>query len=61
MDDRAPTLVQPGARAAQETVERALFEIRRVIAGQDQMLERIAERVGDCRNFRVRAGFIIPA
>ena len=41
MDDRATTLVQPGARAAQEAVERALFEIRRVIAGQDQMLERV--------------------
>jgi MoxR-like ATPase len=41
MDDRATTLEAPGARAAQETVERALFEIRRVIAGQDQMLERV--------------------
>jgi MoxR-like ATPase len=41
MDDRATTLALPGARAAQETVERALFEIRRVIAGQDQMLERV--------------------
>ncbi len=41
MDDRATMLALPGARAAQETVERALFEIRRVIAGQDQMLERV--------------------
>jgi MoxR-like ATPase len=41
MDDRATTPALPGARAAQETVERALFEIRRVIAGQDQMLERV--------------------
>nr|HET7860778.1 MoxR family ATPase [Caldimonas sp.] len=31
----------PNARDAQETVERALFEIRRVIAGQDRMLERV--------------------
>ena len=41
MDDRATTLEPPSARAAQETVERALFEIRRVIAGQDRMLERV--------------------
>ena len=41
MDDTTPTLVLPDARSAQETVERALFEIRRVIAGQDQMLERV--------------------
>ena len=41
MDDRATTLALPGARAAQETVERALFEIKRVIAGQDEMLERV--------------------
>jgi MoxR-like ATPase len=41
MDDTTPTLVLPDARAAQETVERALFEIRRVIAGQDTMLERV--------------------
>ncbi len=41
MDDRATTLELPNARAAQETVERALFEIRRVIAGQDRMLERV--------------------
>ncbi len=41
MDDRAATVELPSARAAQETVERALFEIRRVIAGQDQMLERV--------------------
>ena len=41
MDDRATTLEPPSARAAQETVERALFEIKRVIAGQDEMLERV--------------------
>ena len=41
MEDRATTLELPKARAAQETVERALFEIRRVIAGQDRMLERV--------------------
>ncbi|HKY24093.1 MAG TPA: AAA family ATPase [Gaiella sp.] len=41
MDDTATTLELPNARAAQETVERALFEIRRVIAGQDRMLERV--------------------
>ncbi len=41
MDDKATTLELPNARAAQETVERALFEIRRVIAGQDRMLERV--------------------
>ena len=39
MDDRATTLVPLNAPAARETVERALFEIRRVIAGQDRMLE----------------------
>ena len=36
MDDTATTLELPNARDAQETVERALFEIRRVIAGQDR-------------------------
>ena len=41
MDDTATTLELPNARDAQETVERALFEIRRVIAGQDRMLERV--------------------
>src|SRR4249920_3622743 len=41
MDDTATTLDLPDGRAAQETVERALFEIRRVIAGQDRMLERV--------------------
>ena len=41
MDDRATTLEPPSARAAQETVERALFEIKRVIAGQEAMLERL--------------------
>jgi len=41
MDDRATALEPPSARAAQETVERALFEIRRVIAGQDRMLEQV--------------------
>jgi MoxR-like ATPase len=41
MDDTVTTLELPNARAAQETVERALFEIRRVIAGQDRMLERV--------------------
>ena len=41
MDDTATTLELPDGRAAQETVERALFEIRRVIAGQDRMLERV--------------------
>ncbi len=41
MDDKDTTLALPDARAAQETVERALFEIRRVIAGQDRMLERV--------------------
>ena len=41
MDDKHTTLELPDARAAQETVERALFEIRPVIAGQDRMLERV--------------------
>jgi MoxR-like ATPase len=41
MDETATTIELPNARAAQETVERALFEIRRVIAGQDRMLERV--------------------
>src|SRR4249920_3324385 len=41
MDDTATTLEPPNAPAARETVERALFEIRRVIAGQDRMLERV--------------------
>ena len=41
MDDRATTLAPLNAPAARETVERALFEIRRVIAGQDRMLERV--------------------
>jgi MoxR-like ATPase len=34
-------LVAPNPAAAQEQLERALFEIRRVIAGQDMMLERV--------------------
>jgi MoxR-like ATPase len=41
MDDSGTPLSLTEARAAQETVERALFEIRRVIAGQDRMLERV--------------------
>jgi MoxR-like ATPase len=41
MDDRGTPLSLSEARAAQESVERALFEIRRVIAGQDRMLERV--------------------
>ncbi len=41
MDDRETPLSLSEARAAQESVERALFEIRRVIAGQDRMLERV--------------------
>ena len=34
-----PSAVEP--QQAKETLERALFEIRRVIAGQDEMLERV--------------------
>jgi hypothetical protein len=30
----------PESDAAQDSLERALFEIKRVIAGQDEMLER---------------------
>jgi MoxR-like ATPase len=41
LDDRETPLSLSEARAAQESVERALFEIRRVIAGQDRMLERV--------------------
>jgi MoxR-like ATPase len=41
MENEASPLSLSEARAAQETVERALFEVRRVIAGQDRMLERV--------------------
>jgi MoxR-like ATPase len=34
-------LSQPSPAEAQERLEQALFEIRRVIAGQDEMLERV--------------------
>ena len=36
-----PASRAPAADAAQDAIERSLFEIRRVIAGQDRMLERV--------------------
>jgi MoxR-like ATPase len=44
MDSTAPlrdAVRAPEADAAQDAIERALFEIRHVIAGQEQMLERL--------------------
>jgi MoxR-like ATPase len=35
------SVASPDANSRQESLERALFEIRRVIAGQDTMLERV--------------------
>jgi MoxR-like ATPase len=35
------SVANPEARARQDSLERALFEIRRVIAGQETMLERV--------------------
>ena len=36
-----PDQTQPTPEQAQEQLEQALFEIRRIIAGQDAMLERV--------------------
>jgi MoxR-like ATPase len=41
MDEITPPLGVLDARRASDTVERALYEIRRVVAGQDAMLERV--------------------
>ena len=52
MDDTATTLELPDGRAAPgETVERALFEVKRVIAGQDRCSSACSSascRVGTC-------------
>lgn len=41
MTDRMPERSGPAPQEAQASLEQALFEIRRVIAGQDAMLERV--------------------
>ena len=41
MDEEQPSLSVVGGRAGHEALETALFEIKRVIAGQDEMLERV--------------------
>ncbi len=40
MDDSTPPIL-PGAAAARATLESAMFEIKRVIVGQEAMLERV--------------------
>jgi MoxR-like ATPase len=39
--DKATDVAPPSPQEAKEELEQALFEIRRVIAGQDEMLERV--------------------
>jgi MoxR-like ATPase len=39
--EKATDAAQPSPQEAKEELEQALFEIRRVIAGQDEMLERV--------------------
>jgi MoxR-like ATPase len=39
--EQSPDLAVPSPQEAKEQLEQALFEIRRVIAGQDEMLERV--------------------
>jgi hypothetical protein len=39
--DRRPDPSTPAPDEVQQRVEEALFEIRRIIAGQDAMLERV--------------------
>ena len=41
MADRTPDPSTPGPDEVQQRLEEALFEIRRIIAGQDAMLERV--------------------
>ena len=41
MTDKATDAAPPSPQEAKEELEQALFEIRRVIAGQDEMLERV--------------------
>jgi MoxR-like ATPase len=41
MEEQTLSLGHTEARPPQESIERALFEIKRVIAGQDAMLERV--------------------
>ncbi len=41
MSEQSQDLAVPSPQQAKEQLEQALFEIRRVIAGQDEMLERV--------------------
>ena len=41
MTEQSDEAVVPSPPEAKEQLEQALFEIRRVIAGQDAMLERV--------------------
>ncbi len=41
MTEQSQDLAAPSPQEAKEQLEQALFEIRRVIAGQDEMLERV--------------------
>ena len=41
MTEETPDVAVPSPQDAKEQLEQALFEIRRVIAGQDEMLERV--------------------
>ena len=41
MTEHDPATAGPSPQEAKEQLEQALFEIRRIIAGQDAMLERV--------------------